>query len=147
MKDIQLTHNKVALVDDADYEELSKYKWWAYEDHGTWYASRSVKLPSGRHRWIYMHRQILGLEFGDRRQGDHFNHDGLDNRRENLRIVTHQQNQWNRRGTKGYYWNKLARKFHASIRVNGDVKYLGSFDLKEDARSAYLNAVKLYRKY
>ena len=76
---------------------------------------------------------------------DHINKNSLDNRIENLRILTNQQNQFNT-NTKGYRWRKKANKWEAQIRVNGKTKYLGLFTEEEDAHQAYLNAKELYHK-
>ena len=67
----------------------------------------------------------------------------LYNNIENLRVVTHQENQFNRK-SKGYHWNKQNKKWRALIRVNGKQKHLGCFDLEEDARNAYLAAKEIY---
>ena len=113
MKKIPLTQGQVALVDDADYEWLSRWKWCAMWCSSTdsFYAVRHIRLPNGKWTTLRMHRAILGLERGDSRQVDHENHDTLDERRENLRIVTHQENQWNQRSPLGYSWNRRAKKF------------------------------------
>ena len=58
---------------------------------------------------------------------------------ENLRVVTSQENHFNTKA-KGYYWHKQRQKWQAQIQVNGKHKYLGCFDLEEDARQAYLTA-------
>ena len=76
---------------------------------------------------------------------DHINTNSLDNRIENLRILTHQQNQWNT-NAKGYYWDKAKKKWHAQISFNSKVKHLGYFDNEEDAHIAYLNAKEFYHK-
>lgn len=81
MKVIKLTQDKFAIVDDLDFEKVSKIKW--YFDHG--YARNKCKSGS-----IYMHRYLLNLELKDKI--DHKNGDGLDNRRENLRICHQSQN-------------------------------------------------------
>jgi hypothetical protein len=75
---------------------------------------------------------------------DHINGIKTDNRIENLRLVTHQQNSFNRSrlNAKGYSWNKVAQKWQATITANGKNKYLGLFANEEDARKAYLNNVK-----
>ena len=62
---------------------------------------------------------------------------------ENLRVVTNQENQWNTKA-KGYYWDKRRQKWRSGIMVSGKKKYLGSFDLEEDARNAYLEAKKIH---
>jgi hypothetical protein len=76
---------------------------------------------------------------------DHINRDSTDNRIENLRVVTNQQNQFNR-NVKGYYWNKTKKKWQACIRIDKKKKNLGSFDKKEDAREAYLKAKEIHHK-
>lgn len=75
---------------------------------------------------------------------DHINGNKTDNRIENLRDVTQQQNQHNRTTAKGYSWNKLEKKWKAHIRLNNKGIHLGTFDKEEDAREAYLNAKEIY---
>ena len=74
---------------------------------------------------------------------DHINNNSLDNRIENLRILTNQQNQWNT-NAKGYSWHKKKNKWLASIHFNGKQLYLGCFTEEKDARQAYLEAKKIY---
>ena len=74
---------------------------------------------------------------------DHINNNSLDNRIENLRIITHQQNQWNTKA-KGYCWNKTKNKWQAKITVNNKEIYLGYFTEEADARNAYLEGKSLY---
>ncbi len=152
MKQILLTQGQVAFVDDADYEELSKHKWFA-EKHrsGNFYAVRGFPLKNGKQRLIRMHRQILRLEFGDKRQGDHINHNTLDNHQDNLRICTNQQNTTNKKirlnttsRFKGVYWNKLAKKWHAQIGIDGKRKHLGFWKLEELAALTYDFAAMKY---
>lgn len=154
MKIIQLTQNKIALVDDSDYDDLNKYKWRAINTNGkNWYAIRSA---IGKGNWkenIYMHRQIMNIE--NNFQIDHINNDGLDNRRENLRVCTLKENQHNQRissrnttGYKGVHKcrNKglVSDKWTASIKS----KYIGMFDSPIKAALAYDNmAIKLFGEF
>lgn len=92
---IPLSSGGHATVDVSDAAELERYRW---RPNTAGYAMRS----DGRSRVVLMHRQILGLTAGDRREGDHINHDTLDNRRENLRIVTAHENRIHRRSTRHY---------------------------------------------
>ena len=71
---------------------------------------------------------------------DHINRNPSNNSTENLRIVTQQQNNFNRSNTKGYCWNKLTKKWQAQIKVNRKQIHLGRFKNEEDARAAYLKA-------
>lgn len=90
-----------------------------------------------------MHRFLLGLGCGDKRQVDHENRDGLDNRRDNLRVVTHQQNGFNR-GAKGYSW--FRGKCQAHIKVNGKNIHLGYFDTPAEAHAVYLDAKQKHHR-
>ena len=76
---------------------------------------------------------------------DHININSIDNRIENLRILTHQQNSFNT-NAKGYTWDKRVKKWKAQISINGKIKYLGYFKKEEDARQSYLKAKEVYHK-
>ena len=75
---------------------------------------------------------------------DHENHTRDDNSNDNLRVVTQQQNCFNRANVKGYTWDKKAKKWKAQITIDGKCKYLGLFEKEEDARNAYLVAKAKY---
>jgi hypothetical protein len=149
MKEIPLTQDKTALVDDADYGWLSEFTWHAVKAWSTFYAATNVRLPSGGRIKAYMHRMILGLE-GDM-ESDHRNHNGLDNQRFNLRPVTTSQNQMNATirnnnttGIKGVYFNKARKTWTAQIKVRGRHICLGCFHDIEDAIKARLVAQLSY---
>jgi hypothetical protein len=89
----------------------------------------------------YTHRLIWILHNGDIPEGlqiDHINGDKFDNRLENLRLVTHQENGFNRINSKGFYWQK--GRCIAQIWYENQNTYLGSFDSEGEARQAYLEA-------
>ena len=98
MKAIQLTRGYKALVDDADYEWLNKWKWYAVKGTSTYYVMTYIKNRSTR-----MHRLILGLT-DPKILGDHKDHNGLNNQRHNIRICTISENQKNKisRGSSKY---------------------------------------------
>jgi len=153
MKEIQLTQGKVALVDDTDYEWLSKYKWYANKNYNTWYAVRNVRLPNGKRYKVLMHRVILGLEPDDNRQSDHKNHNGLANWRDNLRICTGTQNQRNQSPQKncsskykGVSWDKSRCKWRTIINVNGHNVHLGLFVSEIEAAKTYDTAARKHYK-
>lgn len=149
MKRILLSNGQVALVDDADFAWLSQWRWYAMWNKCTrsFYAYRPTKLPNGQQRSLLMHREILGLEYGDKRQGDHINHDTLDQRRSNLRIVSAQENQFNLKSAKGYSYCKRDKRYLARIKINGKAQHLGSYTNPNDARAAYLNAKRRLHRY
>jgi hypothetical protein len=74
---------------------------------------------------------------------DHIDRNRANNKLSNLRMLPKQQNSFNT-SAKGYYWNKVAKKFHAYIKKDGKDIYLGLFDKEEDAREAYLAAKQIY---
>jgi len=130
MKRIKLTNsNKVALIDDSDFELVSQYNWHLHSCGTNSYARTfsNGKKP-------LMHRLILGLGPNDKRQTDHINNNGLNNRQSNLRICTQQQNCFNRRKVKGYYFYR--DKWLASIRFNDKFIYLGIFKTEQKAKQA-----------
>jgi hypothetical protein len=151
-KFIPLTKGYSAIVDAADYEWLSQWKWHTRIRHGkTAYAGRLQrieKLPNHRKsHLILMARQICGLERGDKRVVDHINHNTLDNRRSNLRICLQGQNARNRRkdkdntsGYKGVSRNKQNGKWIVRIRFNYRQITVGTFISLEDAAKAYKDA-------
>ena len=150
MKKIKLTQDKFALVDDADYGWLNQFAWYVIKSRNTFYACRDIH----KDKILRMHRLIMGLDFGDKRQSDHINGNGLDNRRSNLRICTNQQNQFNqepRIGSskyKGVHWHKRDNKWQAQIRIDSNPKHLGLYDNEEDAALAYnLAAQEHYGEY
>ena len=94
-----------------------------------------------------LHRLIWIYHNGDIKDGlliDHINCDKSDNRIENLRLVTHQENNLNNPNAKGYTHQKGKNRWNAFIGLNGKQKYLGSFDKEKDARQAYLKAKSNY---
>jgi hypothetical protein len=90
-----LTQGKFTKVDDADYDRLSKHKWYAQKNcrDGLYYAARG-KRENGRVIKIYMHREIMNCPPG--KEVDHENHKTLDNQQENLRACTRKENLKNR---------------------------------------------------
>lgn len=146
MTRIPLTRGQIAIVDDEDYEWLSRWKWRAMyvKDMDTFYAVRS-SWDGHTRRTILMHREILRLQKGDRREGDHRNHETLDNRRGNLRVATRTEQVYNTRmkrtntsGFKGVYRNRNG--YSAKIRIDGRQVYLGTRRTPAEAHSLYVEA-------
>ena len=74
---------------------------------------------------------------------DHIDRNSCNNQIENLRVVTQQQNTFNK-GAKGYNWKKNRNKWRAEIMVNQKYIHLGYFTEEADARQAYLTAKEKY---
>jgi len=142
MRRLQLTQGYFAIVDDDDYERLSRYNWYARKSGNAVYASRCIRR-NGIKTTLSLHCEILGKIPG--LVIDHINGDGLDNRKENLRHVTTRQNAQNRHAEKsskypGVFWDSHAKRWRAMIKVNGKKKYLGSHNEEKEAFNAYCDA-------
>jgi hypothetical protein len=152
MKEIPLTQNKVAIVDDEDYERLSRYKWYANSNAcGNCYARRNIYIGEKRTA-LKMHREILRMGHRDGFLVDHINRNGLDNRKENIRVTTKNINGHNCKLYKnnfsrfrGVSWYKPNKKWGASIRVLGKKIFCGLYLNPQEAAAAYdVAAVKYY---
>lgn len=143
LRQIQLTQNKLALIDDEDYEVVSKYKWYAKFNHGNWYAETCIKRKT-----IQMHKLIISTTVNQ--MVDHCNGNGLDNRKENLRACTNAQNQMNKSkgygksSYKGVSWHTQLKKWRARIKVEGKEILLGVFAEEVEAAKAYDKAAREY---
>jgi hypothetical protein len=148
---IPLTQEKFAIVDEIDYEKLSKSKWHTLKVGQSFYAVRSQK-KGGKYLYISLHRQIIDAPAD--KVVDHINHNGLDNRRANLRIVSPQQNIWNSRKHHGKHSSKYKGvtksygKWQASINCKKKCYALGVYDDEESAAKAYdAKAKELFGEY
>lgn len=148
MKKIKLTQGKFTTVDDEDYEDLNKYKWFAHDEDGRWYALRQIRVGD-KQKVIRMHRLITLALKGS--YVDHINGDSLDNSKSNLRICTNHQNTTNQKlrkdntsGLKGATWDKNKKKWFAQIRTNRKRMHLGYFNNVLDAAIAYDRAAEKY---
>lgn len=146
-REIPLTQGQIALVDEIDYPSIAKHKWFAKYSPlmGTFYAARNRKGEYGSQETVLMHREILGLEKGDPREGEHIQQSQtLDNRRSNIRIATSSENQGNQRrhtrvksGFKGVHWYAQQQKWGALVTRNRQRIFLGLSSTKELAARSY----------
>lgn len=144
MKEIKIK-DQVALVDDEDYDKVSRVKWSLNSGGGRFhlYAIHGFRV-NGVSRILSMHRYIIGPENAQGLDVDHINGNSLDNRRSNLRVCTRSVNLHNKHnlhalntsGTTGVYYSKSRKRWIAEIRIDRKRKHLGRHVNKEDAIKA-----------
>ena len=161
---------KEVLIDEEDYDLVDGIKWTAKKNTKTsknkFYVKRNINFrmvtdpKTGKRKQKQdcqqLHREIIKrkLNFKEEdikgKQVDHINGDPLDNRRENLRLVTDKENKWNKglrkNNTSGYVgvnWHKQTQKWNARARFTCEqtgrekTKFLGYYNDKEEAARAY----------
>ena len=146
---VRLTQGKSMRVAEDALPLLAPHRWCVIRGGETWYAVTTVRRPDGRRTTLILHRLLCGLDFGDPREVDHIDGDGLNNLPSNLRVVDHAGNQHNlhmkcrKRGEvptshfQGVSWHKGDRKWRAGIGLAGRRIHLGHFYAEEDAAEAY----------
>ncbi|MGQ3041417.1 MAG: HNH endonuclease [Brevundimonas sp.] len=135
---IVMTCGREVMVDEADYEQLRTFRWFAKpmgRRSEKVYAVRTVKTSRGS-RHIAMHREIAGASVGQ--VVDHLNGFTLDNRRSNLRLCSQGENARNiarpadpMRGV-----SKRGERWVARVCVQGRMKHIGVFDSALEAAAA-----------
>ena len=141
---IQLTRNFETVVDDDLYLELNKYRWYAAGTEGR----PARRLKDDARRMIFLYHQVLSVWPWELRADglcvDHINHDPLDNRKCNLRIVTFAENNKNKfKGHAGISYDGTHNKYKAYIDRDGYKRYnIGTFKHKMQAERALYQAKK-----
>lgn len=153
MKTLKISSKKYGelevLLDDDDYERIQKdfnnMKWCVSKCRNGLYAQK--RTNKGK---VYLHRYITGNTKG---VVDHINHNTLDNRKENLRVVSNADNirngvvrTNNKTGVNGVYFRKDRNKYIAKIKVNYKSIHLGNFNTLEEAAKVRRNAEIKYWK-
>lgn len=145
MKTIQLTKGFQTIVDDEDYDWLTKRSWHAKQNNGSNIYACSSTTINKKKVAMRMHRYILGIT-DPSILVDHRNGDSLDNRRCNLRVCDAYQNSWNRKLTRNDVGVSLKNdKWCVSLRVKKKEIELVGFKSKESAVFVYNKVVSFYR--
>jgi hypothetical protein len=150
-----------AKIDTKDLDKLKdfKYKWFAgyAKNTGTYYAQATVYLGiiDGKPKYTTISMQKYLMDSKDGEEIDHINHDTLDNRRSNLKVITTQKNSLNRKGAnknsktgiRNVIWSERDKKYIVQLQINGKNTVIGMFDNIEDAaKCAEEGRQKYYKK-
>lgn len=155
MKQIKLTKGKSAIVDDEDFEWLNKWKWHLHTSSGKMYAKRTI-YPKNKNilphhtrikKDLLLHRVVMNY-FG-KKDIDHIDGNGLNNKKNNLRICSHSTNlrncktpSTNTSGYKGVCWHN--NRWEARMKVNGKIINFGNFNNKDKAIESIKKAFNDY---
>ena len=145
------------LIDTISLEEVSEAvgKWHVHvTGDGAFKYARSKTKKSNYKKWVYLHRVVTRAPID--KIVDHINHDTLDNRSGNLRLVTISENQQNRRGAtrhnkstgiRGVSWHKATRKWRVQVGINGVTHYIGCYsDIEVAERVSIDSRRKLFAR-
>ena len=153
MLEVIINNTRVKLEGGEIFSYIKKgnckvCKWYLLKGSVAKTGYREIKINKKNYQYHRVMYKIHNHEwditnFSQDNLIDHIDRDKLNNNIDNLRVVSHQQNMFNKNG-KGYYWHNKSKKWRAQIRVNGESKYLGYFDVEQDARDCYLAAKKIY---
>jgi len=147
---IDLGEGLWTIVEPLDYYRFGCFKWTINGNGIKFYAVRYARIGPGKTKTLRLHREIMNPPKG--LLVDHRNLDSLDNRRANLRIATHSQNQCNKIKTKfktsskfvGLSRNKSRGAWDVRLKHHGKNLWIGRFDNEIDAAKAYDAAAKKY---
>ena len=135
--------NKIGetIIDAEDVELVKQYSWSLSKGRHTQYCKSNQVGP--------LYRLVMNAPKG--MVVDHINHNGLDNRKSNLRICTNQENicnceipKNNKSGCKGVYWAKDKNKWTVQVTINNKTIYIGRYANLEEAIEARKEASKKY---
>jgi hypothetical protein len=132
--------NEPFYLDVEDVEIAKQYTWHLDRES---YVSAPGKTKDGKRFHQKLHRLVMNLDFNDGKIIDHINRNKVDNKKENLRLVSSQENAFNQGASKqnksgvvGVFYRQRkgkAPKWVASINIDGKTKQIGQFDTMDEA--------------
>jgi hypothetical protein len=128
-------------LDTKNYDLVKRYRWHVQKVRGMFYADTTLPRVNGKVPHLTMHKLVLPLSDGS--TPDHFDQNGLNNRKSNLRPASTSQQNTNRKkpvnntsGYKGVSLNAKSGKYHATIQTGGKRKWVGQFASATEAAIA-----------
>ena len=143
------------MVDLEDYPLVADRSWYAHKHGRTYYARAAGRRRCGETAWVRMHQLIMPRQDG--LNIDHLNRNGLDNRRENLRLATQRENNGNRRasvvrvpvlrpgqtcGIKGVIRCSQQDRWRAQVNKDGKRFWSPWYYSPQEASNAYVQLVQ-----
>lgn len=144
MKKIKTNLGKEIMYDEESEDIISRFHWSVFKDTNTFYANSHYYDEGNIRRSVQLHRLITGAKPGE--IVDHIDGNGLNNQKNNLRIVDSSMNSINRNNKRkgsflskyiGVSWSISNRKWVARIKSKR-CRWVAYFDKERDAGSAYL---------
>ncbi|WP_416729235.1 HNH endonuclease [Fictibacillus sp. JL2B1089] len=146
----------ITLIDTTDLKRANEFEgtWYAHWSPitKTYYVAGVTPIYNGRRKQLFLHRWLMNVCGG--LVIDHMNHDTLNNCRSNLRVVTMQQNNQNKRinknnstGFRGVTFNHENQKWRARVQVNKQSLHLGYFNSVSEAAFAVKKARKEFMPF
>lgn len=135
------------VIDAADVASVGRYRWTLWQsprDSCIRYARTNIRGDDGRFRSVSLHRFLA--QPSANQVVDHWDNDGLNNTRRNLRVTDRRHNAWNRRPRSGRRFKGITASrrgtWIAQIEVDGRRVKLGDFETAKEAADAYAEAAK-----
>lgn len=146
--------DKTFQIDDEDFENVIKIKWYVFKGRSTYYAQSSI-IIDGIRQTCLLQRFLLNLKKGDKIIVDHKDNNGMNCQKNNLRICNYSQNGSNRIKKNistskyiGVSWEKTKKKRRAQLTHNKKCYKIGYFIDEIEAAKAYNEAaIKLHKEF
>lgn len=136
----------IVKIDYTDLKIFANHRWFITPKGRTKYLQTNIINDYGKLTSISFHILIMNNNNGF--DIDHINYNGLDNRKSNLRLITHQQNMNRCRKQvntssqyRGVYFCNTRKIWRASINNKSKTKSIGSFNTEKEAANAYNNYI------